>query len=516
MRVARWFGLLVGGLLAGHADPADRSTAAGPLYSRYRLTLEPGERTEWLGPLGSWQAIWPAGVGDGVGRLEWPPPTELEDPAVVSRIARTLVVSPLFAHYTEPSVDGRFVDVLYPVITYDRFGSESRLQILQLLSFSGGQDQQQARSGMWTVFPFLFVRRSENPEQNYTAFWPLYGQLKNRLFRDETRFVLWPLWVQTRQRDVVTDNYLVPFVHVRRGDGLRGWQVWPLVGHERKGLTTRTNVVGEVEPVGGHVKGFLLWPFYAWGEQGLGTEERATHRMLLPFYSRQAAPERETRTYLWPFGWTTTVDRQVGYREDSVLWPVFGMARGEGKRVDRFWPLFGQARDATRTSRFVLWPLFSRRTAVMEPLRRDLTRVGLILYQSVQEVNEQTGRTRGRRGLWPLFWWRQEWDGRERFQILALLEPLLPHNPGVARLYSPLWSVWRAEKDPRTGAASGSLLWNLYRYERDGEVRKRSLLFGLVQQERRATGGRWRLFYIPLGKRLPSAGAASEESPPSL
>ena len=38
------------------------------------------------------------------------------------------------------------------------------------------------------------------------------------------RFILFPLYVQSRKRDLVTDNYLFPIFHSRHGDKLKGWQ----------------------------------------------------------------------------------------------------------------------------------------------------------------------------------------------------------------------------------------------------------------------------------------------------
>ena len=116
-------------------------------------------------------------------------------------------------------------------------------------------------------FPFYFQQRSPDPNENYTALFPLYGHLKNRLFRDEIFFVLFPIYGETRKRDVVTDNYLYPFFHLRHGDGLQGWQFWPLVGSEHKDVTTKTNGFGETEIIGGHDKFFALWPIYFQPEQ---------------------------------------------------------------------------------------------------------------------------------------------------------------------------------------------------------------------------------------------------------
>jgi hypothetical protein len=75
----------------------------------------------------------------------------------------------------------------------------------------------------------------------------------------------------------------------------------------------------------------------------------------------------------------------------------------------------------------------------------------------------------------------------------------------VERDYSPVWSVWRSEKNAKTGASSQSLLWNLYRHERAPTGKKCSLLFGLFQYQSSAEGKRVRLFYIPVMATKPMA-----------
>ena len=105
-------------------------------------------------------------------------------------------------------------------------------------------------------------------------------------------------------------------------------------------------------------------------------------------------------------------------------------------------------------------------------------------------------------------------DGSSRLQILSILEPLLPNNRSIERDYSPVWSLWRAEKNPKTGAASQSLLWNLYRRDAAPASRKCSLLFGLFQYESGSEGKRVRLFYISVVKTRPKAGAIQNETQP--
>ena len=106
----------------------------------------------------------------------------------------------------------------------------------------------------------------------------------------------------------------------------------------------------------------------------------------------------------------------------------------------------------------------------------------------------------------PLFTWHRDFNGNRRLQILAPIEPVLPGSSGVERNWSPLWSLWRAEDNPGTGAASRSLLWNLYRYDTKPGAKKCSLLFGLFQYQSNAESKKLRLLYIPLVKTHQPAG----------
>jgi len=457
----------------------------GPLFDHFALTLAPGERTEMFGPLFHCERQ--------ESRTEW-------------------AVCPFCSAGRDPDTDAADFDLLYPLLTWDRFGGESRFQLLQLFSRAGGRDQEDHQTRRLTLFPLYFQQRSEDPDRNYTALVPFGGRLQNRLFRDEIQFILFPLYSRSRKRDVVTDNYLYPVVHVRRGEGLHGWQVWPFYGAEHKDVTTRTNGFGEVHTIGGHDKHFVLWPLFFTQTTDRGTEDPKRFQALLPFYARLRSPQRDSSTWLWPL-FTYTEDRGRGYREWDLPWPFIVVARGAGKTTTRVWPLFGRAAGTNQQSEFYLWPLYLHRRLQAAPLERERTRGLFFLYSDAAERDSASGQTRRRLALWPLFTHRRDWEGSTRWQVLALLEPLLPNNRSVERNYSPLWSLWRAERHPGTGAASQSLLWNLYRREVRPGAKKCSLFFGLFQYESDAQGRRARLFYLPLsGRGQPPARSPAVES----
>src|SRR6185436_4801221 len=167
---------------------------------------------------------------------------------------------PLMSMTHDAGVDSTEFDILYPLLTYDRYGAEYRFQIFQLFNFAGGNVENETNKHRFALFPIYLQQRSEDGTENYTSVLPFYGHLKNRFFRDEIFYVMMPFYVQTRKRDVVTDNYLFPIFHLRQGPGLKGWQFFPLLGHEQKVPTLKTNNWNDLVPVSGHDWKFFLWP----------------------------------------------------------------------------------------------------------------------------------------------------------------------------------------------------------------------------------------------------------------
>ena len=147
----------------------------------------------------------------------------------------------------------------------------------------------------------------------------------------------------------------------------------------------------------------------------------------------------------------------------------------------------------------------ARHVSLAPPLDRRRTRILFFLYSDLVEKNEATGTALQRTDLWPLFTAKRDHNGNERLQLIAPLEPLLPNNKSIERNYSPIWSVWRSEKNAKTGSSSQSFLWNLYRRDTTPETRKCSLLFGIFQYQSGSEGRRLRVFYMPVLKnRKPS------------
>ncbi len=453
---------------------AAETNSCGFIFDRYNLTLEAGCRTEAIGPLYYSQ--------------------QTADES-------TLAFPPFFSSVANPSVDYTSYDFLYPLLTRLQYGREWRWQLFQLLSFSGGKEPNDAEKDRHTLFPFYFSQRSATDTNlDYTAFFPFYGTLKNRLSRDQIHFVMFPLYSETRKKDVVTDNYLYPIGAIRHGDGLQGWKIWPLAGREHKTAMLHTNGFGDLETVGGYLRSFWLWPFHLQQDNGIGTENPEKFRASIPLYVYTRSPQLDSTTVVWPF-FTWLDNRAKKYREWQLPWPVVIFARGEGKTTSRVFPLFSQSHNATLESDSYLWPVYTFRRTHSDPLDFKRTRVAFYLYENTVEKNTQTGAYKRRVDMWPFFTWHRDFNGSERLQVLAPLEPAVPENAGIERNWSPLWSIWRAESNPRAGAASQSLLWNLYRCETAPAHKKVSLLFGLFQYQCDGEKQRTKLFYLTVSRK---------------
>ena len=453
---------------------------AGFLYDHFNLTLDVGNRTEALGPLFYSQER----------------DTE-----------KLWALPPLYSDLKDSSIQRREIDFGYPVVTYRRYGTEWRLQFIQVIAWAGGLHDTDKDARRFTLFPFYFQQRSPIPEDNYTAVGPFYGHLKNHLFRDEIFFVMFPFYSETRKGDIVTDNYVYPFVSQRHGNGLEGWKVWPIVGHEHKDVTTKTNGFGDVETVAGHDSHFVLWPIYLEQQAGVGTENPEKSFAILPAYYKSRSQKRDVTTVVWPF-FSHIDDREKKYKEWQTPWPLVDFAKGEGKTTKRVWPFFSRAHTEYLESDWYLWPVYKFNRAKVAPLDRSRMRILLFLYSDTIQKNTETEQYQRRRDFWPLYTYRHDYNGNTYFQMFAPLEPILPTSKSVDRDYSPVWSVWRSEHNPTTGARSQSFLWNLYRRQTAPDSKKCSLLFGLFQYQSDSSGKRVRLFYIPVVKTKPLATKA--------
>src|SRR5208283_289556 len=160
---------------------------------------------------------------------------------------------------------------------------------------------------------------------------------------------------------------------------------------------------------------------------GLGSDNPQHQLGVLPAYSTLRSPKRDSTTVLWPF-FSRIDDRGKKYREWQAPWPFIEFARGQGKHTTRIWPFYSHSYNSNLVDDFYLWPIYKRSRLHADPLDRERTRILFFLGSDMTARNTETGASRHRLDVWPLFTCRRDLDGNRRLQVLAAIEPFLPEN----------------------------------------------------------------------------------------
>jgi len=423
---------------------------------------------------------------------------------------KRLAIPPFFTVDRNKDLNTMELDSFYPLFGGSRHGEEYRIYFLQVLNWAGGMDDEDKITRRFTFFPFFFHQRSPDPNENYWAILPFYGHVQRRVWRESFEFYMMPLYIKTVRKGATTKNYLAPFFHVRRGDGLKGWQFWPIVCVEDKVVTTTTDDWGDEVLVPGHKDRFYIWPIVLQKDTGIGTDNPSKFFAVLPFYAQTRSPNRDHSIILWPFfNWVD--DREQKYKEWSMPYPIVDFARGEGKRTDRIFPFFSYATKGDAESDFILWPAWKRRHYETEAVAYERERLLFYLYSDIERQSKKTGDIDYRTDAFPLFTATIDPSGTYRVVMLSLFEPFFHGSVSVQRNWTPLCSLWTLEENKKDDFLKEAVFWNFYRHEKVVKQKKWSILFGMFQFVRDEDyGNYWRVFWSPDKRKAKEAREAKE------
>ena len=170
-----------------------------------------------------------------------------------------------------------------------------------------------------------------------------------------------------------------------------------------------------------------------------GAENPARYRADLPFYSLLRSPQRDSTSVLWPF-FTWIDDRGAKISRMAGAVSVCGHLRAARARPPRVSGRCSAGRTMTSLETdYYLWPLYRYDGIHADPLDYGRTRILLYCFVNKKEKNLETGALLHRVDLWPLFTYQQDFNGDQRLQILAPIEPWPAGTTvGVERSWSPL------------------------------------------------------------------------------
>ncbi|MCB2156439.1 hypothetical protein KQI84_16310 [bacterium] len=446
---------------------------------------------------------------------------------------------PIFSYYKNKLNESREFHLLWPLVDWsyekEAWGEKDRrrLTVLPLwYSASGVADsgpywlrylfplyfegEQAERGGKYfIVFPFLWYARNAkltvplfpHRPQNFTAVWPLAGDFRGYYNSDRTRFLLWPLFVESWDHEgddpFKIYSLIWPFFSLYQSDNdaVHGFRVWPLfsrvkhegeftraywlwpLGHYRKGRISQKN--------DGQEEVLLFLPFY-------GKVRRPTYSydMIFPFYGKLDMKGRKTRGYALAL-YNENDNLRTGIREHRLLWFLIrwttniprdlSLTQGqerEGMEGGGFFPFYVHRYMTGKDQKTILWPFFSTNYDRYKDYEFDRTYLMPLYSNQVKRYND--GNTEQRKYVFPFFRkWRME-NGDEYRSVLHLW--FYSKWDGIDRNWAPLWTVWEKRANTETGEARTHVVGHLYTYDKNWLGVERSAYNLLVFSTEKYTG----------------------------
>jgi hypothetical protein len=335
------------------------------------------------------------------------------------------------------------VQFLWPLFLHRRTEGPNRLRVrlLPVLFHERFQHPNGPEEVDTLLLPFILSGRSE-ADENYFAFFPFGGTLRGFFGRERIRFVLFPLYADTKLGEHRSRHFLWPIFRHSRGGGMSSFRFFPLFGWKKKENRYK--------------KMFILWPIFSRVQYRIGGDRPVNAWFFLPFYGRQQTAFGKIQYFLYPF-FSYQRNERAGnrFREWMIPWPFVQITRGDREWRNAFWPIWGKRTKTNYSNTFFLFPI-GRRVVYGEPEYLTSRLYVLPLYWSWR-VTEHGEFSKGRIKGWPLFDYSSWGEEAKQFRTL-----------------SPLW-FWRPE---RGFERNYSDFWKFYQYRRwtDG-LRERKVLW---------------------------------------
>lgn len=381
------------------------------------------------------------------------------------------------------------IDYLYPLGKYRKTDKEKVFRFVPL--FSSHKDVTDGSSD-FGFFPVFWGTDEEG--DSYGGLFPIYGRLNHRFRKDQIRFVLWPVYSDSREGDSRTYNVLWPIFSYTEGTGESGVAIWPLYGHQEK--------------EGEYSKYFALWPIFFSHKTDLDTDNPKRFTAVFPLFANSGSPEKDSMSFLWPL-FNYADDKRNNYKQWDIPWPIFHYGKGEELKSSRLFPFYGHKRKPDSKTGFFLWPIYTYSKEILEDYE-DTTYRFLLINKYRKKVWKGRFNDAKSVRIWPLFYYNRKKDGIMKFSFPELI-PV--EDEGFERNWAPLFRLYEYNRDSRDNMES-RFLWGLYihkkgdsresfevtfliSYEKEEEKVCFSILKGLFEYRRVEGVNSFKILYFP-------------------
>jgi len=348
---------------------------------------------------------------------------------------------------------------LYPLFTWRHEPDYRTFSFFQLVNLRDSTPPTGPFDKHFDVWPFYFSRTTSEPEENYRALFPIAGTIKNKFGKDQIKFVLAPFYAQIEKNGGRTTHAPFPFLRFIGGEGYHGFEFWPLFGHNTHD--------------GDYDRRFWLWPLGFRSVTHLDEPVPDVALGFLPFYSRDTGPGYIRENYGWPFFGYTHRTAPYHYDEQRYFWPFLVQGRGDSRMINRWAPVYTHSVIKGYDKTWLLWPLWRHARWNADGVAQTKDTVLFFFWWSLRQESlaNPDAAAAHKVHLWPLF---SSWDngaGRRQVQALSPFEVFFPQNDTVRQLWTPLFALYRYERNADTSERH-ALLWNAVTWRHDRESRE--------------------------------------------
>lgn len=278
----------------------------------------------------------------------------------------------------------------------------------------------------WSLLMWLIGGGDSEDGENYFWVFPFGGKGRNVLSYDEFRFVLWPLWIQSKKDGRTATHWLWPLFGKQEGSE-KGWRFFPFYG--------RSEVPGKYR------RSFWLWPMLNFAEDGLDLEHPRKGWLAFLIGGHVEQGDFEANSVLWPF-FTWEKQPSRGHRSFTI-WPLvrFQTTEADGRTVRRVIPFWLHYEDPDTEYRSVLFPFFWWRKDQLALGGERESWYGVpLFYSSRTQWDDGTHAEHTR--MWPVFSEKVERDGASTVRILDPGIPAVIQPETLSRNFGFLYEVW--------------------------------------------------------------------------
>ncbi len=339
--------------------------------------------------------------------------------------------------------------LLPPFLSWHNSEDKTRWSIMFVISGTEERDAEgEIEETTFSIFPFVFRdRNAQNAEDNTFAVFPLYGTINNSLLLGSFSFVAFPAYLNMHRPEAERYGAPWPLIQWQEGPEAGGFALWPLGGH----FYQKDKYDHQ----------FAFWPFIYRDIDQMDQPQPRIRQGFLPLYAIERSATVEDVSIIWPFfGWREEFDS--GYYEQRLLWPLWVQGEGPNQTFERWLPFYSEEITPERDDRWYAWPFFHQTQARDDAYRFERTQVLYIMYweKEVYSLENPEAVPSTLLHMWPFYSEYSNGKGLTQAQFPSPLAVFFPNSEVVKKLYSPLFTFYRMQRDEVTGVTEQGYFWD--------------------------------------------------------